>query len=87
MTTNMTNTYAPNLDKITESDIQRAIEIDDIDAAVLGLQTIAGIDDGGIASVCFSDIGFDWPTASREQRLDKVRGWLKVEAAYTEDDV
>jgi hypothetical protein len=44
-----------DLSRITEADIAFAASIDDVDVAVIGLQNIAGIDDGGIASLCFPD--------------------------------
>jgi hypothetical protein len=75
-----------NIDLIKESDIAHAIRINDIDEACLYLQTIAGITDGGIASICMSDTTFDWER-DVEDREDMVRSWLQTEAAYAVADI
>ncbi|MCK1671089.1 hypothetical protein [Bradyrhizobium sp. 150] len=70
--------------QVTDSDIVAAARVDDVDAAVLTLQNIAGIDDGGVASICFS--GFDWAAASNVERIHQLHAWLRVERAYEEDE-
>jgi hypothetical protein len=67
---------------IRESDILTAILKDDLDDACAYLQGIAGITDGGIASVCFSDVDFDWATATKDEREEKTRAWLETEKVY-----
>jgi hypothetical protein len=70
--------------QVTDSDIVAAARVDDVDAAVLMLQNIAGIDDGGVASICFS--GFDWEVASNIERIHQLHAWLRIERAYEEAD-
>ena len=69
---------------ITFGDILNSAAIDDLDAAVLRLQDIAGIDDGGVASQCFS--GFDWEKEKRGERIKALAFWLGVERRYEEDE-
>jgi hypothetical protein len=63
-------------------EILKSAEINDIDAAVLRLQNIAGIDDGGVAAQCFS--GFTWEEANRGDRIKQLAMWLSVEQRYEE---
>ena len=65
------------IDLITEANIAKAIAMDDIDDACVYLQGIAGITDGGIASICFS--GFDWEEATPADRLDALYSWIDAE--------
>ena len=44
-----------NPDAIRESDIATALAMDELDDACAFLQGIAGITDGGVAAVCFSE--------------------------------
>jgi hypothetical protein len=60
----------PGVSAIKLDDIGRASQIDDVDAALLPLMNIAGIDDGGVAGIVFS--GFDWSGAS----IRNVDRWL-----------
>ena len=77
-------TTAANLNKITAADIARSVQTDDLDDAVRLLQDIAGIDDGGVAAHCFS--GFDWQSASRAEREEQLRDWLRTETSYCVTD-
>jgi hypothetical protein len=77
------NQQKTNLDAISDADIAAAIQMDDLDAACRHLQDIAGITDGGVASVCFRDINFDWKTADRASREQRIRAWLQTERHYT----
>jgi len=71
-----------DIDKITDHDIAAAVAIDDLDSACAMLQAIAGIADGGVAGVVFSDIDFDWPTATAKGREAMIRHWLATERGY-----
>ena len=62
---------------VKDNDVEEAALIDDIDAAILKLQNIAGINDGGIAAQCFS--GFDWTNADTAARVHQLHYWLRVE--------
>ena len=55
-----------NLDAIRDGDIANAIGMDDLDDACRFLQDLAGISDGGIAAVCFSDLDFNWAKAGAQ---------------------
>lgn len=70
--------------KITFADIEKAANIDDVDVALKGLQDIAGITDGGIAGIVFSDI--DWKKESIEERHKILIHYLRVERRYEEQD-
>jgi hypothetical protein len=65
---------------IDADDIARASYTTDIDVAIRNLQEIAGIDDGGIAGICFAD--FDWINASPVDRLDAIYAWIKTERRF-----
>ncbi|MGE0602189.1 MAG: hypothetical protein AB7O46_00200 [Xanthobacteraceae bacterium] len=67
------------IDAIRARDILGASLIDDLDAALLPLQVIAGIDAGDVAGQVFA--GFDWKAATRAQRLDRLRVWIAAERA------
>jgi hypothetical protein len=69
---------------ITFGQIEDASKVDNIDLAVSDLQLVAGIDDGGVAGVCFS--GFEWDSATMHQRLIKLYSWLMVERAYEREE-
>ena len=44
------------------------------------LQALAGIPDGdNIAASVFSDVHFDWRSASRTARAARIRSWLNME--------
>jgi hypothetical protein len=58
--------------------------MDDLDGACAYLQGIAGITDGGIAAVCFSDVTFDWARSGLHEREAMIRNWLQTERAYAE---
>jgi hypothetical protein len=57
--------------------IAAAAKMDADNAAVLSIQKPNGITDGGIASIFFS--GIDWPTASRSEREQMLKDWLRYE--------
>jgi len=69
---------------IGADDIGRAAYTHDVDVAVKALQDIAGIDDGGLAGVCFS--GFDWNGAAVHERVDQLYYWIKIEGRYEESE-
>ena len=62
--------------------IAAAAKMDDADAAALSIQEPHGITDGGIASMFFSDL--DWATASRAEREQMLRDWLRYELQNSE---
>lgn len=71
------------IDAIRARDILGASLIDDLDAALLPLQVIAGIDAGDVSAQVFA--GFDWKAATRTQRLDRLRVWIAAERAHGSD--
>jgi hypothetical protein len=75
-----------SLDKITDKDICWAAQMDELDDACGALQFIAGIDDGGVAALCFSDLTLSWAMASIVQRISKLRQYLNTERAYRTED-
>jgi len=66
--------------RITFGDVEDAAFVADIDEAIARLQGIAGIEDGGVASVVFS--GFDWENAMVISRMSRISQWLTVERSY-----
>jgi hypothetical protein len=62
---------------ITFGEIEDAAFVADIDDAIARLQAIAGITDGGVASVAFS--GFDWDGASATSRIERICRWMVSE--------
>lgn len=67
------------IDLVKDSDIEEAAQIDDLDAALLPMMNLAGITDGGIAGMVFSDTLFDWETADMAAREGKLRQWVMAE--------
>jgi hypothetical protein len=74
----------PGVAAIKLNDIGRASQIDDVDAALLTLMNIAGIDDGGVAGIVFS--GFDWGGASQSERVDQLAEWIRTERRYEKQE-
>ena len=74
----------PGVAAIELDDIGRASQIDDVDAALLALMNIAGIDDGGVAGIVFS--GFDWNGASQSERVDQLAEWIRTERSYEKQE-
>lgn len=72
-----------DITRITEADIDAAVLIDDLDEAVRTLQDKAGITDGGVASMCFSD---EWPNLNAEGRKIEIGNWLAHEELYAGDE-
>lgn len=64
--------------RITEADIAAAVLVDDLDAAIRPLQDKAGITDGGLAGMCFSD---QWPVLNAAGRTLEIQNWLAHEDA------
>ena len=68
------------VDKITFGDILRSAEIDDLDAALLRLQQIAGIDGGDSVATVFSGGEAEaWPSSTRDERTSMLAYWLSIE--------
>jgi hypothetical protein len=81
----MRRTCLTTLRRITEADIKAAALIDDLDDACGAIQQKAEIEDGGVAGHAFSDIQFDWATASHAERENRLHAWLKLERLYADD--
>jgi hypothetical protein len=79
----LTSTFDLRRNAITAADIATAVAMNDLDDACRHLQNIAGITDGGVAGMCFSDINFDWASATLGDREVKIRGWLQTERAMS----
>jgi hypothetical protein len=60
------------------------LAMNDLDGACAFVQGMAGITDGGIAAVCFSDVTFDWSQSGLAERAAMLRNWLKTERAHAE---
>jgi hypothetical protein len=72
---------------ITFGDVLASAAIDDIDAALLPLMKIAGIDDGGIAGIVFSGGEAEsWPQESMRSRAAMLCHWMAVEYSYERND-
>jgi len=71
------------LAKIADADIELVVQWDDEDVAIGARQDLAGITDGGVATMAFSE--FDWLGSSREQRAKQVHASLDLEALYVRD--
>jgi len=68
-----------------EQEIYFASTIDDLDLSCGHIQSILGITDGGIASICFSDVSeTDWRKMSHDARYDKLKDYIKTEISYME---
>ncbi len=65
---------------ITDTDIQNAAAVSDLDDAVRPLQDIAGITDGGWAGMAFS--GVSWGYLNYVEREEAIRAWLRIEGHY-----
>jgi hypothetical protein len=55
---------------------------DELEEACRGIQNILGVTSGDVAGVVFS--GFDWNQATIEQRMDKLREYVRTEIAYAD---
>lgn len=85
--------WAPGkLEELDDATWAALAQVDDLDAAVLPLQDLLGVTDGGFAGVYFS--GYDhepreggdpddyWPTASAERREADLRDYAEQEAEH-----
>ena len=69
-------------------DVGRATQINDLDLALQPLMKIAGIDDGGIAGIVFSDFGPEaWATADQWTRVQKIAEWIRTERNFENKEV
>ena len=73
---------AKNLDLITETDVERASRLLDIDAAALHLQQIAGIESGDVADVCLGDHREAWVAYTDSKRFTLLMQWLRSEENF-----
>ena len=62
----------PGVAAIELDDIGRASQIDDVDAALLALMNIAGIDDGGVAGIVFAPAS----TGTAQVNRNASTSWL-----------
>lgn len=74
-----------DLSRITPGHIAAAARTDDLDDAVRPLQDLAGITDGGIASLSLS--AALWHHARPPDREHMLRNWIEIERLYAEGDV
>jgi hypothetical protein len=58
----------------------RHLAFHDLDQACASVQNMIGQTFGDVAGVCFS--GFDWDAASIEERVTKLRDYVRVELRY-----
>lgn len=67
---------------LTDTQIERIIDLDDLDDAVLEIQQIIGQHDGGVASVFFSDDSkvTDWDDPNKRKEI--IAGYLECEKSY-----
>jgi len=79
-----------NLGFITDPVIDKVLELEDLDDAVGRLMMLAGITDGGIASLAFSEYVDEyaaWASASPQMRRFMIKEWLKLEQTYLDREV
>lgn len=80
------------LSAIKDGDIEAAVLMDDVDAAALHLQTIAGITDGGICSLyldpeMWAERDESTQTIDYSGREHAIKQWLEHERAYDIPDL
>jgi hypothetical protein len=64
--------------------LAKALETDDLDAALAPIMTALGIEDGDVAAQAFS--GVEWKKLGAAERRDRLVGWLRLELVYAEAD-
>jgi hypothetical protein len=64
-------------------DLAIASAVDDVDAAVLRLQEIASIQDGGVCGQHFNPES--WAHLTPKERIEKLIEWLKTEQRGSEE--
>lgn len=74
-----------DLSKITPQMIQAAILVDDLDAAIRPLQDAAGITDGGVADMAFTQRD-TWEGVGKATREEQIKKWLDLEKLYLPKD-
>lgn len=85
--------WAPGkLEELDDATWAALAQVDDLDAAVLPLQDLLGVTDGGFAGVYFSGYNHEpreggdpddyWPTASAERREADLRDYAEQEAEH-----
>jgi hypothetical protein len=67
---------------IRDSDIAKAIELDELDDACRYLMEIAGISTGDVAGMCFGNLDFNCAKADAAERERHIRSWLRTERQY-----
>jgi hypothetical protein len=77
-------TTLAKINSITFDHVIDAVRLDDLDQAVLSLQCIAGIDDGGVADIAFSQYDTPWSDMDEGERVSAIAGWLDMERMYAE---
>ena len=72
-----------NLDLVTPAVIAKAAQMDDPDDACFFLQEIVKVRQRRVAGVVFSDLDFDWTTATTQERIDRLEQCLATERLLT----
>ena len=72
--------------KINFSDFNfdNVVEIEDLDDSMFKVQEMIGIDDGGVCGIYWSGIEDKWVNGTKEERLQHIEGYIKLENTYLE---
>lgn len=70
-----------DLSKITPQMIQAAVLVDDLDAAISPLQDAAGITDGGVADMAFTQRD-TWEGVGKATREEQIKDWINLEKIH-----
>jgi len=65
---------------ITDSEVEKAATMDDLDDAARHLQDIAGITTGDVAGQCLNEKA--WRDNDHQGRVRILKDWLKTEVLY-----
>ncbi|MDX9668739.1 hypothetical protein [Pseudomonas sp. P8_250] len=77
-----------NVSCINDSDILKAANESEVDAACLIIQEVINQEDGGVAGIYFSDAEIaDWATLTVGQRYDHLCKYVELEKAHAEKGV
>lgn len=79
------NNLGIDINKATPEIVQRAAELDDLNAALVVVQDAIGQRYGDVAGVFFSgDRGDQWPTLSHQARIPVLRAYLDTESCMAD---
>lgn len=71
-----------DITRINNDEIEAALMVKDLDAAIRPLMDKAGITTGDVAAVCFSSV--DWDGLTALGRREAITYWLAHEAHYAQ---